>query len=106
MLLRDLHPVERPRERLARSGPEALSDAELLALVLRTGYAGRAVTEVAADALRALPGGLAGSHGFSERLATGALRSFLEKKSRAAYGVSCAARFWPEARRYQSLSWS
>lgn len=58
MLLRDLHPVERPRERLARSGPEALSDADLLALVLRTGYKGRAVTQVAADALKALPGGL------------------------------------------------
>lgn len=65
MLLRDLHPVERPRERLERCGPEALSDAELLALVLRTGYKGRAVTEVAADALRALPGGL-GKAGFSD----------------------------------------
>lgn len=51
MLLRDMHPVERPRERLARSGPRSLSDAELLALVLRTGYKGRGATEVAAQAL-------------------------------------------------------
>ena len=58
MLLRDLHPVERPRERLARSGPEALSDAELLAIVLRTGYKGRSVLEVAQDVLKALPEGL------------------------------------------------
>ena len=38
MLLRDLHPVERPGRRLALSGPQALSDAELLAVVcgLRT----------------------------------------------------------------------
>ncbi|RMF43073.1 MAG: hypothetical protein D6751_10950, partial [Deltaproteobacteria bacterium] len=30
---------ERPREKLLRRGPESLSDAELLALVLRTGDA-------------------------------------------------------------------
>src|SRR5687767_13865969 len=58
MLLRDIHPVERPRERLARVGAEALSDAELLSLILRTGYKGRGVTSVAQDALRALPQGL------------------------------------------------
>lgn len=52
MLLRDLHPVERPRERLMRGGPQALSDAELLALVLRTGYKGRGATEVAEAALK------------------------------------------------------
>jgi DNA repair protein RadC len=58
MLLRDLHPVERPRERLARLGPEALGDAELLALVLRTGYKGRSALEVAAAVLAALPEGV------------------------------------------------
>lgn len=47
-----MHPVERPHERLARSGPRALSDSELLALVLRTGYKGRAVTQVADEALK------------------------------------------------------
>ena len=58
MLLRDLHPVERPRERLWRCGPEALSDEELLAVVLRTGYRGKSALEVSAAALRALPQGL------------------------------------------------
>ena len=58
MLLRDMHPVERPRERLARTGPEALGDAELLALVLRTGYTGRSALEVAGAVLAALPQGL------------------------------------------------
>ena len=59
MLLRDLHPVERPRERLARLGPEALGDAELLALVLRTGYKGLGVLELAAEIAARFPKGLA-----------------------------------------------
>lgn len=58
VLLHDLHPVERPREKLARSGPEALSDQELLALVLRTGYAGRGVMDLSASVLDAFPAGL------------------------------------------------
>ncbi|MBI5241482.1 MAG: hypothetical protein HY926_13500, partial [Elusimicrobia bacterium] len=58
ILLRDLHPVERPREKLASSGPEALSDQELLALVLRTGYAGRGVMDLSASLLEGFPAGL------------------------------------------------
>lgn len=37
MAVRDLAPSERPRERLAKVGPEALRDAELLAVLFRTG---------------------------------------------------------------------
>ena len=58
MFLRDLHPVERPREKLARSGPEALSDQELLALILRTGYAGRSVMDLSSSLLVEFPDGL------------------------------------------------
>lgn len=36
----DLAQSERPRERLARLGPQALSDSELLAILLRVGVAG------------------------------------------------------------------
>lgn len=61
VFLRDLHPVERPREKLARCGPEALSDQELLALVLRTGYAGRGVMDLSASVLGEFPEGLAGA---------------------------------------------
>ena len=57
-MIRDLHPVERPREKLARMSAEALSDEELLALILRTGYAGRGVVEVAGEVLKAFPEGL------------------------------------------------
>ncbi|MQR02024.1 RadC family protein [Glaciimonas soli] len=43
-------PVEqRPRERLIRLGPEALSDAELLAVFLRVGVAGKSAVDLARD---------------------------------------------------------
>lgn len=48
-----LLPVEeRPRERLLRLGPEALTDAELLAIVLRTGVRGHSVLELARQMLQ------------------------------------------------------
>ncbi|GIL15081.1 MAG: UPF0758 protein [Chloroflexota bacterium] len=46
-----MHANERPRERLAHLGASVLSDAELLAILLRTGYRGVNVIDLAADAL-------------------------------------------------------
>ena len=46
-----MHKHERPRERLQVFGPGALSDAELLAILLRTGYKGVNVIELAGDLL-------------------------------------------------------
>ena len=43
MPLKDLPPDARPREKLLARGPGALSDAELLALLLRTGIVGKGV---------------------------------------------------------------
>ena len=51
MALTDWPLNDRPREKLLAKGPEALSDAELLAIVLRTGLKGRNVVELARDAL-------------------------------------------------------
>lgn len=42
---------ERPREKLMRGGPEALSNAELLAILLRTGVQGKDVLSLAQDLL-------------------------------------------------------
>lgn len=47
MLIRDMAAVERPRERLAKLGAEALKAEELLALVLRTGYRGHDALAIA-----------------------------------------------------------
>lgn len=50
---------ERPRERMARAGPQALSSAELIALILRTGVGGESVVTMA-NRLLARYNGLAG----------------------------------------------
>jgi DNA repair protein RadC len=49
-----LPPEERPRERLIRHGPEALSDQELLAVFLVAGVKGRNVSALARDLLERL----------------------------------------------------
>jgi DNA repair protein RadC len=59
--IHDLEPSERPRERLAQVGPGALSSAELLAILLRTGLPGENAVQVGQRLLNDL-GGLAGLH--------------------------------------------
>src|SRR5438128_6637335 len=49
--LRDLPTDERPRERLQHHGPRALSNAELLAIILRTGTTRDNVLELAGKLL-------------------------------------------------------
>lgn len=50
--IKDMARVDRPREKLAGSGPSAMKDEELLAIMLRTGYEGRNVLELARGILR------------------------------------------------------
>jgi DNA repair protein RadC len=57
--LKDLPPAVRPRERLLQRGPNDLSDAELLAIILRTGTPTSNALELSHRAL-ARHGGLAG----------------------------------------------
>ncbi len=59
MPLSDLPPEARPREKLLARGPQALADAELLALLLRTGLPGQPVLQLA-QALLDRFGGWAG----------------------------------------------
>ncbi|MEW5880882.1 MAG: DNA repair protein RadC [Pseudomonadota bacterium] len=51
MAIKDWPESERPRERLLAHGPNALTEAELLAVFLRTGAPGRSVLELAREAL-------------------------------------------------------
>ena len=46
---------DRPYEKCLQSGPGALTDAELLAVMLRTGTTGRTALELAADILSLCP---------------------------------------------------
>jgi len=57
----DLAADERPRERLAKLGPQALSSAELLAILLRVGVPGENAVQVGQRLLQKL-GGLTGLH--------------------------------------------
>jgi DNA repair protein RadC len=52
MKIQEMPPQDMPREKLLRLGPEALSDAELLALLVRTGCKGKDVLEVCRDLLK------------------------------------------------------
>jgi DNA repair protein RadC len=63
----DLPPSDRPRERLERDGPAVLSNAELLAILLRVGVAGENAVRVA-ERLLAQLNGLPGLHraGFAD----------------------------------------
>ncbi|MBO4470023.1 MAG: hypothetical protein J5740_06535, partial [Bacteroidales bacterium] len=58
MKIKDLSESERPRERLLSSGPQALSNGELLAVLLRSGTSGANVLEVARGLLRQCDGRL------------------------------------------------
>jgi DNA repair protein RadC len=57
----DLDEAERPRERLARLGPQVLSNAELLAILLRVGVVGENAVQVGQRLLQEF-GGLPGLH--------------------------------------------
>ena len=59
MVLKDIPAAARPREKLLTLGPAALADAELIALLLRTGLAGTSVLQLAQQLLDTF-GGLHG----------------------------------------------
>jgi DNA repair protein RadC len=59
MAITDWPAAERPRERLLEHGPAALSDAELLAIFLRVGAAGKSAVDLARELLGRFDGSLA-----------------------------------------------
>ena len=52
ILMRDLDPSVRPREKAMRDGLDSLSDAELMAIVFATGMQGKNVVQLSEDILR------------------------------------------------------
>ncbi len=59
VLICEISPNDRPREKLSSRGPGALTDAELLAIFLRTGTRGKSAIALASELLQA-KGSLAG----------------------------------------------
>ncbi len=56
MSIKNLSIEQRPREKLLMSGPETLDDAELIAILLRTGVKGKSAIELAGELLRKFGG--------------------------------------------------
>lgn len=56
MVIKDWPEQERPREKLLHQGPQALSDAELLAIFLRTGVSGESVVDMSRRLLKHFEG--------------------------------------------------
>ncbi len=56
MAIREWSEEYRPREKLLAQGPSSLSDAELVAIFLRTGYKGTSAIALAADLIRRFDG--------------------------------------------------
>lgn len=65
MKIKEMPVDDRPREKMLTYGPEALSNSELLALVVGTGTRGRSALRLAEDVLSADPGGLSFLQGCS-----------------------------------------
>ena len=78
-MLKDIPASARPREKLLALGPQSLADAELIALLLRTGLKGTSVLQLAEKLLDAF-GGL-----------TGLLRAEPEQLKRQLHGLDNAA---------------
>jgi len=53
--IKDLPKHKRPREKLSEKGTENLSDAELLAILIRTGRAGKSALDIAKETLKKYP---------------------------------------------------
>ncbi len=64
--INELSTAEKPQERLEKHGPKALSDVELLAMILRSGSKGRNVLSVASQLLQDA-GSLAGLVNWNDR---------------------------------------
>ena len=59
--IKDLQEDERPRERLAKLGPQSLTNAELLAILIRVGVVGESAVQVGQRLLQTF-GGISGIH--------------------------------------------
>jgi DNA repair protein RadC len=65
LTIKEMPPDDRPRERLARLGPQALSGSELLAILLRTGTRSETALDVARQILGGGDGEASGLHGLA-----------------------------------------
>ncbi len=101
-ILAAIDPAQRPRERLLRLGPDALSDAELVALLLGSGRRGVNAVELARDLLTTHGGldGLSRSDGEVLQATTGVGPA---KATRVVAALALARRFGTSTDRRASI---
>lgn len=103
MRVLDLPELDRPRERLLRSGARALSDRELLALVLGSGLPGTDVIELAAEVIARVGGlrslAVADPHGLKQLAGVGPAKA---ARVAAAFELARRAEMPYERRRVRS----
>lgn len=102
ILLADIPPDERPRERMLRLGADALSDAELIALLLGSGRRGIGVLDCARDLLAA-HGGLSGLAGQDSITLTALPGVGPAKATRVVAALALARRFGTSTDRRRTL---
>ncbi len=61
--IKDLPRDQRPREKLLKYGADKLTDAELLAILLRTGTKGKSAVEIAQEIIKSADGSFRGLAG-------------------------------------------
>ncbi len=66
MPIKNIHKIEQPREKLEKYGPGRLSDAELFAILLRTGPKGTGVLELSKKILKQFPDSKLANASFNE----------------------------------------
>lgn len=93
---------ERPRERLYALGASALSEAELLAILLRTGVRGKSAVDLAREILHTL-GGVRGLVGADEAQWQGISGLGKVKRAQVLAGVELARRMLREAIHEQNV---
>ena len=89
MLIQDLPPALRPRDKLLAIGPQSLTDGELLAVLLRTGLPGQSVLMFAQELLHRFEG-LAGLLHASPQSASGSQSAMISAAKARVMGRPCA----------------
>jgi len=99
MAIADWPESERPRERLLAQGPGALSDAELVAVLLRTGVRGKSAVDLARELIERCQG----IGGLLERVATEDLKGLgAAKRAQFAAALELARRSLTEQMKKRS----
>ena len=107
MSITDWPEGERPRERLLAHGPEALSDAELLAIYLRVGVRGKSAVDLGRELLQRFDGSLSrlAEASLEELASVSGIGMAKAAQLKASFELARRALAQPSARSAASIEW-